>query len=433
MKLPLALSVGVRYVLSPRDFLSSVASLAVLGLALSIAILLVVQAVLSGFEYELRNRVLGVMPHVSIHSLDGPFDAKAVDREVRQLDHINAGSPAIEGMAMLVSSRSEMRSDEDGGNLNDGSIGRTRSGATEPVVLEGIVPETHHNASKLQDFVDPQQFARLQPGSFELLIGSVSASRLGVTKGDFLTILLPSSQVTLLGYLPRQKRARIAGVVETSTFLDRNRAYMHIDDAARLLRIREGATAYKLQVDDPFSAPQLAFDLTLSLDDPSMYSNSWAEQYGYLYGAVMSSRYVLLVIFSLLVAVAAFNLVSTVVVMISERSRDVAVLRTLGGNRRLISSAFLVAGFSISCVGLVLGCVLGVVIGWILEIGFPWIESVLNTSLLSEYFVHSLNVRFAFSDFVTVLAIGLVLCLLAILVPSIRAAQLNPATVLRHD
>ncbi|MYD79483.1 MAG: FtsX-like permease family protein [Gammaproteobacteria bacterium] len=435
MKLPLPLLIGIRYVLSPRDFLSSIASLAVAGLSLSIAILVVVQAVLTGFEYELRERILGILPHITIETKKRFFADEEFLRDVSQIEGVIGVSSVVEDVALLVvSSREPFERSSNGSveGVNSGSRTRARG---EPILVQGIDPHQHNNASALLDFVADDDLARLLPGSFGVLVGSVTAKRLGISRGDVVTLVVRKTQVSLAGYIPRQKTVRVLAVLETGSFMDRNRVYMHFADASRLYRTNGHATSYQVRIEDPYQAKHLAGVVRSRLLDRNQFVSYWSSEYqfGYLHQAIMASRFMLLLIFSLLVAVAAFNLISTVAMMVSERRRDVAVLRTLGGDRKVISLAFLTAGMAISLIGLFLGCVIGFAIGWVLEIGFPWFQKLLNVNLLSEYFVHSLRVEFVLSDLLTVFVIGLILCLVAILSPTVRAASMNPAEVLRYD
>ncbi len=434
MNLRIALLVGVRYVLSPRDFLSSVASLSVLGLALSVAVLLVVQAVLSGFEYEFRERMLGTMPHVVVYGTNTSLDEAYIREHSSRIDGIVAQGKIVSGNALVVVPPPQAVKDSRGaGQLNQGD--RVDSfGRAHPVRVEGITPDRYHFAPKLLDYAAASEVERLQSGAFEILLGEALAEKLGVGAGDYVTLMQPIDQISLVGFVPRQKRMRVAGLVETKTLMDRTSAYMHIEDAARFFRGRQAVVSYGITLDDPFRASSVNSFLDRNLARKELVVRNWSVGRGAgFYGAILSSRYLLLIVFSMLVAVASFNLVSTVAVMVSERRRDIAVLRTLGSERKLISIAFLTAGLSISIIGLILGCVVGVVIGWLLEIGLPWFERLTGTDLLSQYFIHSLRLKFQLSDFAVVLAIGFSLCLLAVAIPAIRATGLNPTEILRHD
>lgn len=430
MKLPLPTLIGVRYVLSPRDFLSSVASLAVAGLALSIAILVVVQAVLTGFEYELRERILGILPHVTISAKSGSLRSDEIRNDLSTIEGIVDGSSVIEEMALLVAPLERGKAH----SVIEGSASGHRL-SSEPVLVQGIDPSQHDSASVLLGFVSANDLSTFQSGSFGVFVGSVTAKRLGIVKDDVVTLVARNDQMSLVGFIPRQKRVKVLAILETGSFMDGNRVFMHFDDASRLFRTYGNASTYEIRIENPYQAKTVASQVVSALADPNLFVSYWSSdyQYGYLYQTIVASRFLLVLVFSLLVAVAAFNLIATVAMMVSERRRDVAVLRTLGGDRRLISAAFLTAGLAISLIGLILGCIIGVLIGWILEFGFPWFQKLLNMNMLASYFVHSLRVEFVVVDLATVFVIGLLLCLVAILIPTTRAASLSPAKVLRFD
>ena len=434
MNLPLSLVVGLRYVRSPRDFLSSVASLAVLGLALSIGILLVVQAVQSGFEQEFRDRILGVMPHVTVYAREGSLDESFISEQLSKFEEVHGHSTQLEGRALLVVPISGRTLDSSAVSEESSLRPTSAMGRSEPIQLEGIDPNADYYSPKLLSLIDPADLRQFEEDQWSILLGASTARRLGVQKGDRVTLMVHNEQLSPLGYLPRQKQTTIAGVVDTETFLDRNRAYIHIESARKFFSAGQSRLGYRIRLDDPFGTTAFERKLNRTLNDPNFLLVSWRRGYGErIYAAIMMSRYSLMLIFSLLVAVAAFNLVSTVAVMVSERRRDVAVLRTLGSSRTRISLSFLNAGIAISGIGMALGIVLGYVIGWALELGLPWVERLFNLDLLSQYFVHSLNVKFRISDLLSVIGIGFGLCILAVLVPALRSAQMNPAVVLRHD
>lgn len=397
-----------------------------LGFAFSIAILVVTQAILSGFETELGSRVLNLVPHVTIQSYSGTMEVDDIEAELDALSIEYRGSPEIESNVLLaVQARSE---------LDTTSVPPSR-GRVEAARLIGIDPDRHLRASALGLFVDPEAMSQLAPGSFQILVGRDKARELGVTEGDFITVVTMEPTLTLVGVIPRQKRFRVAGIIDTLTFLDAELVYIHVEDAARLSRISEGITTYKLQIDDPFEAQNLVDDLVLRrFQNNSPYNvSAWSKHYGYLVQAIVASRNMLVLIFSLMVAIAAFNLVSSVVVFVNERKQDIAVLRTLGGGRLFIGALFLISGLMISSLGLLLGSVLGVLLGIGLELGFPVFNDLFGRNLLQAYFTKTLNVEFVLSDFALVAIIGLSLSVLASLYPAWRAMKLDPAEVLRRD
>lgn len=397
-----------------------------LGFAFSIAILVVTQAILSGFETELGSRVLNLVPHVTIQSRSGTMEVDDIEAELDALSIEYRGSPEIESNVLLaVQSQTGL----------DTTSAQPSQGRVEAARLIGIDPDRHLRASALGLFVEAEAMSRLAPGSFQILVGRDKARELGVTEGDFITVVTMEPTLTLVGAIPRQKRFRVAGIIDTLTFLDAELVYIHVEDAARLSRISKGITTYKLQIEDPFEAQNLVDDLV-----PRRYRNisrynvsAWSEHYGYLVRSIVASRNMLVLIFSLMVAIAAFNLVSSVVVFVNERKQDIAVLRTLGGGRVFIGSLFLISGLMISSLGLLFGSVLGVLLGIGLEIGFPVFNDLFGRNLLQAYFSKTLNVEFVLSDFALVVIIGLSLSVLASLYPAWRAMKLDPAEVLRRD
>lgn len=427
VKLPLAQRIGWRYFCSSRDFLRSVASIAMLGFAFSIAILVATQAILSGFETELEERILGLVPHVTVQSWSGTMEVGEIEEELDALAIEYRGSPEIESDALLVV---QPRSGLDSTSIQ-------RRGRVEAARLIGIDPEKRLQASSLGLYVDSEAISRLTPGSFQILLGRDKARELGVTKDDFVTVVMMEATLTLVGAIPRQKRFQVAGIIDTLTFLDAETAFIHLEDAARLSRISDRITRYRLQLDDPFEARDFVGDLRLRLDrnGSSYIVSAWSTlpRLKNLVESVIASRSMLVLIFSLLVAITAFNLVSTVVVFVNERKQDVAVLRTLGGGRVFIGSSFLIAGLLISSLGILAGGVFGVLLGIGLEIGLPVFTEIFGINLLQEYFVQELNVEFVVTDLVLVVIIGLSLSFFAALYPAWRAMKLDPAEILRRD
>ena len=427
MTIPLAHRIGWRYFRSSRDFLRSVASIAMLGFAFSVAILVVTQAIISGFETELRDRVLNLIPHITIQSHGGTMDLNQLENQLEDLSFEYRGSPEIEIDGLIVVHPQA--------GLNEEAS--ERHGRVEVARLTGINPDRHLRSSTIEEFVDFDAMSRLTSGSFQILLGRDKARELKVTTGDFVTVVMKEATLTLVGAVPRQRRFQVAGIIDTRTFLDALTAYIHIDDAARLRRLNEGITTYRLQIDDPFDAVRLASEiLARELRLTSSYSvSTWfsKEKYGGLADRIAASRNLLVLIFSLMVAIAAFNLISTVVVFVNERKEDIAVLRTLGGGRILIGSSFLITGFMISLLGLLSGGVLGVLMGYGLELGLPIFSNLLSINLLEGYFVQELNIEFVVSDLFLVAVIGLSLTILAAIYPAWRAMRLDPVEILRSD
>ena len=405
---PLALNIGLRYARSRRNFVSFVNALALGGLALSVATLLFVQAVVAGFERELAQRVLGVVAHLTVVGHAPVADPAAAAGVLAGLPGVHAVSAVTDGVGLLTS--------------ENGVVG---------VGLTGIEPAEYAAVSRLFDFTTGA--ASLTAGAFQVLIGKRAAERLGVDVGDSVTAVLPGAVVTPLGVFPRQKRLRVAGRIDTGSQLDQHSAYMHRADAAKLFRLGDAVHGFHVRLAAPLEAGPARVAAQRALGAHRFRVHSWPQALGDLSSAIGATRNILFLLLSLLVLVAAFNLVSSLVMIVTERRGDVAMLRTIGAGGSLVLGAFVVLGAVIAVVGIGLGVAGGIALGTLAEWGFPWLERLLATPLMGEYFVDALPVRFTGRDIVQVVATAFALCLLATLAPAWRAARLRPADVLQHE
>ena len=404
---PLAVCIGLRYARSRRSFISFVSGLSLAGLALSVAILLFVQAVIAGFEREVRERVLGVVPHVTVAGRTPIADDGDVLAAIRRTAGVVAASGVVEGAALLATSE-----------------------RTLGVALVGIAPQSYREVSGLFDFADGEP---LEEGGFRLLIGAEAGRRLGVGVGDDLTVVLPQAVVTPFGAFARQKRFEVAGVFATDSQLDSHAAYLHRADAARLFRLGAAVHGFHVRVADPLAASVIRERLVAAIGVRDYVVGTWRRTLGGVYDAIGVTKGMLYLLLSMLVAVAAFNLVSSLVMIVNERRGDVAMLRTIGSRAGLVLGAFVVLGVSIAAVGVGLGIGAGLLLGAVAEAGFPWLERVLGTSLMGEYLVTRLPMRFVLADIGKVAATALALCLAATIFPAWRATRLQPAQVLAHE
>lgn len=410
---PLAVNVGLRYARSRRSFISFVSALSLAGLALSVAILLFVQAVIAGFEQEVRERVLGVVPHVTVAARVPNADHAETLRAIRGVEGVVAASAVVEGAGLLATSERVL-------------------GAG----LVGIAPERYAEVSRIFDFVLGEAFAfgeALEAGRFRVLVGIDAAQRLGVGVGDDVTVVLPQAVVTPLGAFARQKRFQVAGLVATDSQLDRHAAYLHHDDAARLFRLGDAVHGFHVRLADPLAAATARQRILRAVGSRDYRAGTWQRTLGGVYNAIGTTKSMLYLLLSLLVAVAAFNLVSSLVMIVNERRGDVAMLRTLGSSAGLLVGAFVTLGVVIAAVGIGAGIAAGLALGVLAEAGFPWLERALGTSLMGEYLITRLPMRFTSVDIGQVAATALALCLAATIVPAWRAARLNPAEVLQHE
>ncbi len=404
---PLAVNVGLRYARSRRSFISFVSGLSLAGLALSVAILLFVQAVIAGFEREVRERVLGVVPHVTVAGRVPVADFGETLRAIRDLDGVVAASAVVEGAGLLAAAE-----------------------RVHGVGLVGIAPESYAAVSNLFDFAQGEV---LGTGGYRILLGVDAARRLGVDVGDDVTVVLPQATATPFGAFARQKRFRVAGLVSTDSQLDRHAAYLHRDDAARLFRLGDAVHGFHVRLADPLAAAGARQRIIRAVGSRDFRAGTWQRTLGGVYNAIGTTKSMLYLLLSLLVAVAAFNLVSSLVMIVNERRGDVAMLRTLGSSAGLVVGAFVVLGVAIATAGIGIGIAASFALGALAEAGFPWLESTLGTSLMGEYLITRLPMRFTLADVGQVAATALALCLAATVFPAWRAARLNPAEVLQHE
>ena len=406
---PLSMNIGVRYAGSSHGYLSLVTFVALASLALSVSVLLFVQGVVAGFERELTNRILGVIPHVSVSARESISGPSELLQRIRGIPHVEGSAAVIEGPALL-------------------SVGQKVRGIT----VTGIEPDQYRQVSRMHQYVRDSGVIALIPGQYGIVVGNQLAKELGLTIGSPATVVLPDVTVTPLGAFLRQKSFRVQGIFDTGSQLDQRYVFIHRIDAAKLYRLGQGVHAIKVRLDDPLRARGVGLEILALLSDELAVS-TWFQTYGPLYSAIRVQKGMMLLLLSLLVAVASINLVSTLVMIVSERRGDIAILRTMGGNRSLIIATFVILGLAISAVGVATGIGLGYVLGILAEAGFPMLESLLGFKLMGEYVVDTLPFEFALTDVRNVAGIAGLLTLLATLYPAWRASSSSPAEALQHE
>ena len=406
---PLGVNIGLRYSASRRSFIGQLSALAIFGLALSIAVLLLVLSVINGFERELRERVLGVIPHVTLRARVPEAHSAQTLSQLQSLPGVAGAAGFLQGTVLLASG-SEVR------------------GAT----LHGIVPEEYAAVSQVARFASDEAMAALAGDGFPLLIGSGLARELGIGTGDSLSVVMPEGTVSPAGLHPRQRRFTVVGVLHTASEIDASSAFTSQRAAARMFRTGGGIHGYQLRLDDLFTAERVGRAALVTLDG-EFFGSTWMRTHGNLYRAIGLQKATMFVLLSFLVAVAAFNLVSTLVMVVNERRADVAVLRTLGTGGGPIVLAFITLGLIIGCLGVVLGLLAGLGLGVLLEEGFAWLSEAFGWNLLSQYFVNYLPVDTRWQDALGVAGTALLLCFLSTLYPAWRATALLPTRILKYE
>jgi lipoprotein-releasing system permease protein len=407
---PLAINLGLRYAGSRLSFISFISVVAVLGLVLSVAVLLLVTSVINGFERELKERVLGVMPHVSVRGREPVAEPDRVATILRTGAGVRGVAAFVQGAALLVA--------------NQRSAG---------VMLTGIEPSEYAAVSDLASYLKAGTLDGLRSGAFGVVVGARVAAQLEINIGDTVFAVMPEANVTLVGIVPRRKRLEVIGIVDTGSELDARAAYLHIGDAARLFRLGGRVEGLHMRLDDVFEADAVARWAQDRLGRDRYFATTWKRAHGNLYRAIGFVRATMFLLVSLLVGVAAFNLVSALIMVVNQRRADIAVLRTMGSDTRTIMVAFVVLGSMIGLLGVGLGVVLGATASVLIQDGFRWFEQVTSMNLMNQYFVNYLPSELRAVDVLRVSGTALLLCLLSTLYPAWRAANTDPAEVLKHE
>ena len=431
MKIPFQLLIGLRYVRSRRQigqdnrFISFISGLSMVGIALGVAALIVVLSVMNGFQKELRSRILGVTSHIEVVGMDGALQNwQQVAAQARTVPQVLAAAPYVQGQVML-NGRSQEAGD---GPVFPGS-------GVRGAVIRGIDPQQENTVADFNTHMKSGTLDSLQPGAFRIVLGSDLARALGVTVGDRVTVIAPEGVVTPAGVIPRIKSFEIGGIFEFGMFeYDSGLALIDLQDAQVLFRLGQTVTGVRLKVDDPFKAPQIARAIAPELSEPA-YLIDWSRKHANFFRAVQIEKRMMFLILFLIVAVAAFNIVSTLVMAVTDKRGDIAILRTLGASRGSIALIFMVQGALIGLIGLGLGVAGGVALALNIDTVVPAIERLFGIHFLSRevYLISELPSDLQWDDVMTISITAFVLTLLATLYPSLRAARVQPAEALRHE
>jgi lipoprotein-releasing system permease protein len=413
------LLIGLRYTRAqPREgaanrFISFIALTSMLGLALGVAALIVVLSVMNGFQKELRERILGVVSHIQISSEGGELIdwAKVVQGAVRH-PRVKAAAPYVEAQGML-----------------------SFDGQVRGVMVRGILPEAEDKVADFGRHMRAGKLANLVAGEFGIVLGSELARALRTRVGDKITLLAPQGLVTPAAILPRVKQFRVVGIFEAGMYeFDSGLALIAMSDAQKLYRMDERVSGVRLKVDDLFAAPQISRELLRFLDT-DVWISDWTRSHANFFRAVEIEKRMMFLILLLIVAVAAFNIVSTLVMAVTDKRADIAILRTLGASPRSIMGIFIVQGTLIGAVGLAAGVAGGVALALNIDVVVPALERLLGMQFLAKdvYYISELPSDLHWTDVGTISLVSFVLTLLATLYPSWRASRTQPAEALRYE
>ena len=418
MRLPYELALGWRYTRAGRatrrnGFINFISGVSMLGIALGVAALIIVLSVMNGFQKEVRDRMLGVVSHVEVYGPGGgPLpDIRRTLQEARANPEVIGAAPFVAGQS-LVARGEDMRG----------------------ALVRGIDPALEGQVTDLVKDATSGVFKRLQPGAFGVVLGAELARNLGVREGDPVTLIAPGGQVTPAGVVPRLKQMTVVGTFDSGHFeYDSGLVLMHLDDAARIFRL-ESPTGIRLKLKDLHKAREVAAQLRTSLTQPVVVRD-WTQQNRTWFAAVQVEKTMMFIILTLIVAVAAFNLVSTLVMTVTDKRADIAILRTLGASPRSIMGIFVVQGAAVGVLGTLAGLGLGLLVAFDIDVIVPALERLLHTSFLPRdiYLISRMPSDPQSGDIVPITLISLVLAFVATLYPSWRASRVNPAEALRYE
>ncbi|MEO5845135.1 MAG: lipoprotein-releasing ABC transporter permease subunit [Caldimonas sp.] len=418
MNWPYELQIGWRYTRAGRagrrnGFISFISGVSMLGIALGVAALIIVLSVMNGFQKEVRDRMLSVISHVEVSGANGAAlaDWKKTASDARRNPQVIGAAPFVSSQALIA------RGDDMRG-----------------IVVRGIVPEEEATVTDLAAKLKDTTLARLVPGAWSVVLGGELARSLDVRTGDKVTVVLPGGQVTPAGIVPRLRSLTVVGTFDAGHYeYDSGLVLVALEDAAKLFRV-EGPTGIQLRLKELDRAPLVGAQLAASLG-PEVVVRDWTSTNRNWFSAVQVEKRLMFIILTLIVAVAAFNLVSMLVMTVTDKRADIAILRTLGATPRSVMSIFIVQGAAAGVIGTFAGVLLGLLVAYNIDVIVPFIESVLQVSFLpsSIYLISRMPSDPQQGDIVPVAIISLVLAFLATLYPSWRASRMQPAEALRYE
>jgi lipoprotein-releasing system permease protein len=415
MSLSYEFFIGRRYLRSARGnrFVSFISMISMAGIALGVAVLIVVLSVMNGFEQELRDRILSMTAHATISGFNERLsDWQTVAAQARTNPEVVDAAPYVEGQAMLVA-----------------------KDHTSGAQIYGVLPEQERKVSRIHERVVAGDFAELTSGSYGIVLGDELAKALGVGVGDRVVMVIPQATVTVAGVTPRLRRFKVVGVFSAGMYeYDRNFAYVHMADAARLYRFGDEVSGARLRVRDLFLASRVARSVAEDLGGGYLVDD-WTHRHQNFFRSIALAKRMLFFILLLVMAVAAFNIVSTLVMVVKDKQADIAILRTLGATPGSVLKIFVTQGAGIGIIGTLSGIALGALLSANLETLVHLLERVMNTRFMDAkvYLMSDLPAVVRWPDVALISATAFVLCGLSTLYPAWRAARTQPAQALRHD
>ncbi len=415
--LPYEWLVGLRYTRAGKrsgrnSFISFISLISVSGIALGVAALIVILSVMNGFQKEVTDRMLSVLAHVEVFDPRGGIpDWQAAQKDAFKNPAVRGAAPFVQSQAMLL-----------------------REGVMRPAIIRGILPGQEHQVSDVAGQVRRGSLAALAPGEFKIVLGYALARALGVDVGDKVTMLLAQAQVTPAGLLPRTRSFTVAGIFEAGHFeFDAGLAFVHLQDAQKMERLI-APSGLRLKIADMHAAPEVAAQLRQSMG-ATLTIRDWSQQNATWFAAVQTEKKMMFIVLTLIIAVAAFNLVSSLVMTVTEKQADIAILRTLGASPRSIMKIFMIQGALVGLLGTVAGIGAGVLVALNIDVIVPFIERLVGVQLLSKdiYLISTLPSDLRWPDVYKIGGVAVILAFVATLYPSYSASRVKPAEALRYE
>ncbi|WP_367107178.1 lipoprotein-releasing ABC transporter permease subunit [uncultured Psychrobacter sp.] len=408
---PLALFIGLRYTRAERSnrFISFISLISMVGLTLGVAVLITVLSVMNGFDRELKTRILGMVPQATVTSPEVIGDWQALADRIEEDPEVIAVAPFIQLQGMLTS-----------------------NGQVAGIMVTGVEPEYEKNVSIINEHMTEGSIDTLKNGDFSIVLGEAMVQSLGLNIGDKVTLVLPEASPSPAGVIPRFKRFTLTGVFSISPEVDSLMAFIPMNDAAKLLRLPAGAQGIRMKLNDIFKAPQAA-QQAAAISPVQLYPSDWTQTHGNLFGAIQMEKAMVGLLLFLIILVAAFNIVSSLVMLVTDKKADIAILKTFGASPRLITQVFMVQGVVIGVIGTVAGTILGVVFALSVSDILGWINQSFGLNLFDAYFINYLPSQLRLTDVVLITGASFVLSFLATIYPARRAARIQPAQTLRYE
>lgn len=412
---PLVFYIGLRYTRAKRrtQFISFITLTSVLGIALGVTALITVLSVMNGFEAELRERILGMTAHATVTGKYGQLDNwLELDQKLKNYPHVEGAAPFINGQVMINADR-----------------------RVSGTMLNGIMPDYESRVSEVAHKMKSGKLSDLVSGQYGIVLGAELANYLGVMTGDKITVISPQINSTPAGIVPRMRRFTVVGVFQVGMYeYDRNMALINIEDAAKLFRMDNAVSGLRIKLDDLFNAPQITRSLATALSGDYQVSD-WTLAHNNFFKAIQTEKRVMFIILLLIVAVAAFNIVSTLVMVVTDKRGDIAILKTQGLTSGSVMGIFMVLGTIIGVVGTMLGTLGGVLLALNVETIVPAIEELFQVQFMAAdvYYISELPSKLVWTDVYAIAGMAFLLSLMATIYPAWQASRINPAEVLRYE